>query len=198
MRFTRFGKRLVSVMAGIALLFLPGCGGSSDSSPGKPPPDFVVCSSTFANCTTALCTQIPDDPQYATCTCTVQTSYSAGLTACQGIQQTPQGMTVVSRYYPINSYARCNNDRPWSMCLDSPCIIDPNNPYQASCRCTILQSQGPYIVVEADRNYSNTTCENGVNSYATVVDVNQVTDYLRTHNTPLKTFPIKAFKAQQK
>jgi len=79
------------------------------------------------------------------------------------------------------------------MCLNSPCVIDPENLSQASCKCEVLADQGPYIIVNADGDYSDTSCINGVNSYATVVDVDQVTDYLLFHNTPLKPFPIAVF-----
>jgi len=183
-------------LAALIQLSLAGCGGSSGSSSEKPPPQFVVCSSTYALCTTALCSPIPGDDQFASCDCDVTTGYSAGLTACPGVQETSEGETVVSRYYPITTYLRCSNDRPWAMCLDSPCIIDPNNPAQAACKCTVLADQGPYIIVNADGDYSNSSCINGVNSYATVVDVNQITHYLKTHDTPLKRLPIKVFRPQ--
>jgi hypothetical protein len=196
----RFGKavfemkRFSQLLIATAILsVLSGCGGSGGSA-GTAGPQIIVCSSTYALCTTAPCTAIEDQPGFASCTCDVTTGYSAAINECSGVQNTSQGQMVVSRYFPIKTYLRCKNDRPWSMCLDSPCIIDPNNPSQAACKCMIQQDQGPYIIVNADGDYSGTTCEQGVNSYATVVDVSQITHYLKTHNTPLKPFPIKVFK----
>jgi hypothetical protein len=117
------------VMAALMQLVLAGCGGSESSSAAPAPaPNFVVCSSTYALCTTALCSSIEGDAQNVSCNCDVTTGYSAGLVACPGVVDTPEGDTVVSRYFPITSYLRCANDRPWAMCLDSPCIIDPNDP----------------------------------------------------------------------
>ncbi len=185
------------VMAVVIQLSLVGCGGDSGSNfSAIPSPNFIVCSSTYALCTTALCSPIPGDDQNVSCDCNVTTGYSTGLTECPGVQQTDEGETVVSRYYLITSYLRCSNDRPWAMCLDSPCIIDSSDPSQAACKCSVLAEQGPYIIVNADGDYSNTSCINGVNSYATVADVRQITDYLKTHNTPLKPFPIKVFRPQ--
>jgi len=185
---------LAFLITAVAFGTLAGCG-SSGSTSAEPLPDFVVCSSTYALCTTALCSPIEGDDQNVSCNCNVTTGYSAGLTECPGVQITPGGEeTVVSRYFPITSYLRCANDRPSAMCLDSPCVIDPSDPAHAACKCMILANQGPYIVVNADGDYSDTTCMNGPNSYATVVDVRHVTMYLKTHDTPLKPFPIKVFR----
>jgi hypothetical protein len=182
----------MAIMAGLMMVSVAACGSGGNSSVPTSP-QFVVCKSTFALCTTALCSPIPGDDQNVSCNCTVTTSYSIGSTKCPGVQKTSEGLTVVSRYYPIKSYLRCSNDRPWAMCLNSPCVINPASPSQASCKCTVLADQGPYIIVNADGDYSDTSCINGVNSYATVADVDQVTDYLLFHNTPLKTFPIAVF-----
>jgi len=193
---TRVHPIVTTLLMTVLAISLVSCGGGSSASNATGPlPDFVVCSSTYALCTTALCSPIEGDDQNVSCVCDVTTSYSAGLTDCPGVQVTPGGEeTVVSRYFPIKSYLRCANDRPWAMCLDSPCVIDPDDPAKAACKCMLLADQGPYIVVNADGDYSNTTCQNGPNSYATVVDVRQVTRYLKTHDTPLKPFPIKVFK----
>src|SRR5216683_7511950 len=188
------GRLAQLLMAASMQLVIAGCGGSDTTSSAAPAPDFVVCSSTYALCTTALCSTIEGDDQNVSCNCDVTTGYSAGLTECPGVVDTSEGETVVSRYFPITSYLRCANGRPWAMCLDSPCIIDPNDSTKAACKCMILANQGAYIIVNADGDYSDTTCMNGPNSYATVVDVRQVTRYLKTHDTPLKPFPIKVFR----
>lgn len=180
------------MMAGLMMVSAAACGSGSSSSVTTSP-QFIVCKSTYALCSTALCSPIPGDDQNVSCNCNVMTGYSAGTTECAGEQKSGDSLTVISRYYPIKSYLRCSNDRPWAMCLNGPCVVNPANPSQASCKCTVLANQGPYIIVNADGDYSDTSCINGVNSYATVVDVDQITDYLLLHNTPLKPFPIAVF-----
>jgi len=183
----------MTMVTGLLMASVAACGGSKSTLGGPPAPQFIVCKSTYALCTTALCSPIPGDDQNVSCDCNVTTGYSAGTTQCPGVRKTSEGQTVISRYFPIKSYLQCSNDRPWAMCLNSPCLINPINPSQASCKCTVLADQGPYIIVNADGGYSHTSCINGVNSYATVADVDQITFYLITHNTPLRPFPIAVF-----
>jgi hypothetical protein len=133
----------VVFIAGVMLISFTSCGDSGGSSSEEPLPQFIVCSSTYALCTTALCAPIAGNDQFVSCNCDVTTGYSAGLTECPGVQQTNDGATVVSRRYPVKTYLRCSNDRPWAMCLDSHCIIDSDNPSQAACKCTVLADQGP-------------------------------------------------------
>lgn len=177
-----------------ALAPLTGCGDSGGTSGSGPA--FIVCESTFANCTVAPCTLIADAPGFASCNCDVMTSYSAGLAPCQDVQDTGLGQVIYSRYHPITSYALCANARPWAMCLDSPCLIDPDNPSQAACICTLMENQGDYIFVDPSGQYSPSSCTTGLYSCATVVDVDQVTNYLKTHDTPLKALPIEVYDGQ--
>lgn len=124
------------------------------------------------------------------------TGYSAGTTQCQAVQDTGEGQAIISRYYPITSYAPCSNNRPWAWCLNSPCLINPTNPAAATCICTETVNQGTYIVVNANGQYSPSSCDMGLYSSATVGDLDQITTFLQTHDTPLQALPITIYNGQ--
>jgi hypothetical protein len=117
----------------------------------------------------------------------VHTGYSAATTACRATTQTSQGQSIVSRYYPVKAYAVCSNARPWANCLDSPCIVDKNDPTRAACTCTVAKGQGPYVAVGT--SYSKSMCSTGIISSATVQQSEAVTRFLKT-NGLLEPFPI--------
>jgi hypothetical protein len=150
---------------------------------------FKVCRSTFALCTIAPCDPLPGNGKQVSCHCTVNTGYSAGQEPCQGVKQTPEGQQVRSRYYPVKSYSICSNARPWAWCLDKPCIIDKNNPEAAACTCDAVENLGDYVIVSSA--YTPTTCTTGVISSATVAQINQVTDFLKTKSKLLTPFNIQ-------
>ena len=150
--------------------------------------DLKVCDSTFALCTIAWCDPIPGNDKQVSCHCTVNKGYSAGAEACSGIQQTPEGQQIRSRYYPVKSYAVCSNNRPWAWCLDKPCIIDKNNPEAAACKCDVVKDLGAYVIVTS--NYMPTTCTTGVISSATVTQIGQATESLKKAKV-LEPFPIQ-------
>ena len=150
--------------------------------------DLKVCDSTFALCTVAWCDPIPGNDKQVSCHCTVNKGYSAGAEACSGIQQTPEGQQIRSRYYPVKSYAVCSNNRPWAWCLDKPCIIDKNNPEAAACKCDMVKDLGAYVIVT--NNYMPTTCTTGVISSATVTQIDQATESLKKAKV-LEPFPIQ-------
>jgi hypothetical protein len=158
-------------------------------SPSAPAQDFKVCKSEFALCTIAHCDPIPGNEKEVSCHCTVNTGYSAGLEPCQNVKETPEGQQIRSRYYPVRSYAVCSNDRPWAWCLDKPCIIDKNNPEAAACTCDAVKNLGDYVIVTSA--YTPRTCTTGVISSATVGQITQVTDYLRTKTKLLTPFSIQ-------
>jgi hypothetical protein len=155
-------------------------------------PDFIVCKSTYALCTTAACSPIPGQKDVVSCQCNVENDYSAGLKPCNE-KKTAKGLQVRSRYHPISSYARCSNSRPWAWCLDAPCTVDKDNPSQASCACSVVSNQGDYVVVNSDGQYNESSCTTGVYSSATIVELDQVTDFLKTHDSPLHPVDIKVF-----
>jgi hypothetical protein len=111
---------------------------------------------------------------------------------CQGEVETSAGQQIRSRYYPIKSYAICTNDRPWAWCLDKPCIVDKADLSKAACACMVAKDKGPYLII-AD-SYNASTCTTGLYSSATVTDVDQVTDFLKT-SSELKPFDIKVLNA---
>jgi hypothetical protein len=184
------------VVLGALLVSSGGCGSSDNPSAQTAAASFIVCNSTFALCTTAQCTRLAGAPGFDSCNCNVMTGYSAGTTQCQDVQDTGEGQAIISRYYPISSYAPCSNDRPWSWCLNSPCLIDPNDSSTATCICTEMVNRGTYIIVNANQEYSPTSCNTGLYSSATVVDLNQITEFLRTNDTPLKALPITVYNGQ--
>jgi hypothetical protein len=155
-------------------------------------PDFIVCKSTYALCTTAACTPIPGKKDVVSCQCNVQTDYSAGMKPCAQ-EKAGAAPKLRSRYHPISSYARCANSRPWAWCLDAPCVADKNKPSQAACACSVVANQGAYVIVNANGQYDDSSCTTGMYSSASVVQLDQVTDFLKTHDTPLHPVPIKVF-----
>jgi|HubBroStandDraft_1064217.scaffolds.fasta_scaffold115405_2 hypothetical protein len=154
-------------------------------------PNFIVCKSTYALCTTAPCTPMPGKKNFVSCKCNVMTDYSAGLKDCEG--KIGNGWLLRSRYHPIASYALCSNSRPWAWCLDAPCVADKDNPSQAACECSVVANQGDYVIVNADGKYDGNSCTTGVYSSATVVQLDQITEFLKTHNTPLQPVPIEVY-----
>ena len=171
--------------AAFGCLAFAGCDEDSKDS-------FVLCESTYALCTTAACTPADGSTETVSCACDVKTGYSAGQKPCTGTVETDKGTQISSRYYPIKSYAACNNDRPWAWCLDKPCIVDKDDPTKASCACTVDRNQGPYLVVTD--TYTDTTCTTNLWSSATVDGVNEITDFLKT-TKELKPYDIKVLNA---
>lgn len=164
------------------LLVLVSFGSNAASS------NFTACKSTYALCTTALCDPLPGKAGFANCACQVKTGYSAGTKPCTGIIKTKAGKAVSSRYYPVKDYVRCSNNRLWAFCLDSPCVIDPENPEKASCICSLVKDKGDYVVITDDN--TKTSCTTGIYSSATIDDINQITAFLK-QQPQLQPFPLE-------
>jgi hypothetical protein len=62
-------------------------------------------------------------------------------------------------------------------CLDKPCLVNKNDPTKATCACTAVKDQGPYVT-GADA-YTDKLCTTGLISSATVTQITQVTDFLK-------------------
>jgi hypothetical protein len=154
---------------------------------------FTACQGKYALCTTASCKPVPGKKGLVSCDCDVKTGYSASTKACQEVKKTDKGQLIYSRYYPIKSYVRCSNNRPWAWCLDKPCIIDKNNPSKAACTCSLVKDQGDYIIVTD--TYSKSACTTGIISSATVKDDEQITDFLKTQEA-LPPFPVNVLNPQ--
>ena len=155
---------------------------------------FKVCESTYALCTTATCTPVPGKDNAVSCVCEVKTGFSAGQESCQTAEETEDGKQIKSRYFPVRSYAICSNDRPWAWCLDKPCIVDENDPEKASCACTTVRNQGPYVIVTD--SYSASTCTTGIISSATVTQIDQITDFLKSESK-LRPLDIKVLSGPE-
>jgi hypothetical protein len=117
-----------------------------------------------------------------------QSRFSTGAQPCTGVASTPHGEQIRSRYYPVQSYAICRNDRPWAWCLDKPCLIDKNNPEAATCTCDKVKGLGAYVIVTT--KYTPETCTTGVISSATVPQIDQATQSLKDTKV-LAPFPIR-------
>jgi hypothetical protein len=159
---------------------------------GSPAPSFTVCKGTFALCTTARCGGSGTDQtgKSIPCTCEVKQDFSVGTNACSTVPQGPptRGQALPSRYFPIQSTAVCEGPGKWAMCLDSPCIVDKNDPTKANCDCKLMYSKN-YVVIAATA--SDSMCKSAIWSSATVDDVIGVTGFLFAQNPPqLKPFPI--------
>jgi hypothetical protein len=160
----------------IGALLLLGLGHSAASA-------FTFCKGNYALCTSARCTAVSGRPGEVSCACEVKTGYSAGHDSCKPAK----GSYVQSRYYPVKSLAVCNNDRPWANCLGKACTIDKNDPAKATCLCTTLKNQGPYVIV--GDSITPTTCSTGIVSSATFAGHKAVTEFLE--HTKLKPFHVE-------
>jgi hypothetical protein len=155
---------------------------------------FKVCKSTYALCTTAKCSTIPGKADAVACGCNVRTGYSLGAQDCEQVDKPTAGTAVRSRYFPITSFVNCENDRPWAFCLDSPCVIDAKGG-TATCTCSIRKGKDPYVIV-TDR-FTKDTCTSGIISSATIGDVLQATEFLKS-NEHLRPRDFKVLNVEHK
>lgn len=151
---------------------------------------FTACEGKFALCTSALC-KPTDKTDIVSCTCDVKTGFSAGWSTCKPAEKTEEGEKIYSRYAPVKSYVSCHNSRPWAWCLDKPCIVDKNDPSKAYCACYLVKNLGTYVIV-TDKATPE-TCTTGVYSSATVDQIQEITDFLKTQ-PQLQPVPIKVQK----
>jgi hypothetical protein len=166
----------------LTLLMVVTPGASPAATPAAASP-FTLCKSTYALCTTAECTAVPGHPTQLSCACKVRTGYSAATKACTPVQSTPQGQVVQSRYYPIKGYQTCSNNRPWALCLDAPCVVDRNDPKKATCTCTSVANKGTYAYVSRyGSSYDELLCSTGIISSATIKQIEQITNFLKSQN----------------
>ncbi len=173
---------LFGVVMGLAVL---GSGGAIAGN-------YQVCKSTYALCTTAKCDAAKSGSDTVACSCEVRTGYSVGSTPCQAVKQTSAGKQVVSRYFPIKSYARCANNRPWANCFDKTCVVDPKDPSKATCTCSVKESEGDYVVVT--NAFTPKTCTTDLWSSATVSGLEEVTNFLKGQSE-LTPFPLNVVNA---
>jgi len=176
-----------------ALLMATSGSNALSQTPAKDPAPFQVCHGTYALCTFSQCGEVQGKQPTVFCACRVRQDYSVG-TECEGPTKNPEGQTMVrSRYHPIDSYARCTNNKPWAMCLDAPCVVDKDDKddkTKANCACAVLQDQGDYLVQSG--------CPTGIISSATVLDLDTITDFLETQDNILPVPDFKVVNQKQK
>ncbi len=120
-----------------------------------------ICSGEYALCTGASCVPVPGQPDKLLCHCSTQNGYSAGLEPCVKTKVSKEGYKEIkSRYYPEAMFVKCSNNRTWANCLDSPCIVDANNPFNSLCTCKAVSGQGDYVVSAKACNSS--LCQSGI------------------------------------
>jgi len=199
---------MLLVPAGLVLILAAGQGPSPAGKPAKPAAatpsaagsGFVLCQGVYALCTRAMCSPIPgpegglemNGAGLLSCKCSVQSGSSVG-TKCQGPKDTPAGKLVFSRYSLIRSYTQCNNTRPWANCVDSPCLIDADDPLAATATCTcsaVKGSTSPYIATSDF--YNPAACTTGIISSATTDQGNAIAQFYEaaTHMDPYVTITI--------
>jgi len=164
-------------------------------APATKPAPFILCQSTYALCTFSPCTGVEVLGKAATTTCDCDLKidqWSVGQKACPTQQEVSKNQTK-SRYSPIKCYTRCSNNRPWAMCLDSPCTIHGS---KATCTCSIQQGLGDYLALPEKPGVSS-QCATGIISSATVDDLDGITDFLQTQDK-LRVFDFKVVNPQPK
>lgn len=87
-----------TILAALLAVTLTGCSGEDKTA-------YTVCEGTYALCTTAPCQPIAGKEGTVACACEVKTGYSLGMEPCQSTVDTSEGKQIVSRYFPIKSYA---------------------------------------------------------------------------------------------
>jgi hypothetical protein len=156
--------------------------------------DYHLCKSTYALCTTAKCTRGLANTDTAACACEVRTGYSVGTGPCRDAPAPSAGTKVLSRYYPIKSYARCTNNRPWAFCHDQECVVDRHDPSKAICTCAIKAGAGDYVRVT--ESFTAETCTIGLHSAATVDELHRITNFLK-EQVSLAPFPLRVLNADR-
>jgi len=132
----------------------------------------IICDNEYALCTSAPCIPDPSNPDSkAICSCEVNKGKNFGMSSCES--RTPvtdsNGVTKTLSTYSFAQAASkpvlsCAAGKPWTNCLDQPCIVDQMNPHKAICTCEILRDQ-PFLTYGGDCNVL--TCDTAYWSAAT-------------------------------
>jgi len=136
-------------------------------------PEGNVCDNEYVLCTSAPCIPDPSNPDTkAICACEVNKGLNYGYSDCEA--RTPNtGVNDVRKALSTYSFAQalgkavlaCPKGKPWTDCLDQPCIVDPKNPIKAICACKIVRDQA---FVTYGGRCNTLTCDTGYWSGATV------------------------------
>jgi len=159
----------------LSVLFLTGleAGAEKGSDIGISSDSGIICNNEYVLCTSAPCVPDPSNPDSkAICSCEVNKGLNFGLSQCEA--RTPvidsNGVTKVLSTYsfaqaPTKPVLHCLEGKPWTNCLDQPCIVDQMNPIKAICTCKIVRDQ-PFETFGGDCN--SLTCDTGYWSGATL------------------------------
>lgn len=138
----------------------------------------IVCSNKYVLCTSAPCVPDPSNlGSKAICKCDVNSGKNYGMSPCDA--RTPAtdstGVTKALSTYsfvqaPYKPVLTCPAGKPWTDCLDQPCIVDPMNPLKAICTCKIKREE-PYVTYGGGCNVLS--CDNAYWSGATLEAFNQ-------------------------
>lgn len=108
----------------------------------------IVCEQTYALCTSAACVPDPKNPHQSICDCVVKQGKSAGFTHCEKrkphvdqYHATHLVSTFSFEQFATKKSLNCPKGKPWSNCVDMPCVIDPQNSSRAICLCELNASQ---------------------------------------------------------
>jgi len=133
----------------------------------------IICNNEYVLCTSAPCVPDPSNPDSnAICSCDVNQGLNFGMSQCDS--RTPvtdsNGVTkAVSTFSfaqaPTKPVLSCPEGKPWTDCLDQPCIVDPLNPLKAICTCKIVRDK-PFVTFGG--NCVSLTCDTGYWSGATL------------------------------
>lgn len=132
----------------------------------------IICTQEYALCTSAPCIPDPRHPDYALCSCIVESGDSAGFKTCdkrapsQGQFKVKQLISTFSfKQFKTRKSMDCARGKPWSDCLDAPCTVSPQDPAKAICSCKINHDQAFFTFGGA---CDEATCATGFWSGATI------------------------------
>jgi hypothetical protein len=132
----------------------------------------TVCDNEYVLCTSAPCVPDPSNPDSkAICSCDVNKGKNFGMSQC-GDRTTVTDTNGVTKALSTYSFAQasskpvlsCPAGKPWTNCLDQPCIVDQMNPLKAICTCEIVRDL-PFVTYGGECNVL--TCDNAYWSAAT-------------------------------
>ncbi len=173
----------------IALAALVGGSAKADDQT-----DFKVCQSTYALCTTASMHAGRGHQGYRGLRLRGEDGLfgrSSKIARPKKWRQAPEQKSsrVIFRSRAMPSAPMTG---PGSV-LDKPCTIDKDDPTKASCACTSVKDQGPYIII-TDTLTSITPAPRTSTPRRRWTQVTQVTDFLKT-NADLKPFDIEVLNS---
>lgn len=132
----------------------------------------TVCNNEYVLCTSAPCIPDPSNPDSkAICSCEVNKGQNFGMSDCEARKPSTDsnGVTKALSTYSFaqateKTVLSCPLGKPWSDCLDQPCIVDPMNALKAICTCKIVRDK-PFVTYGG--NCDTLTCDKAYWSAAT-------------------------------